>query len=116
MYLAQRKIADAQQAVDRTKTFGKASFQDGLSRAITAARVQEAAAPREAIAHLRDVGDRAAGKGYVLLACEARLRLGEAELRAGDRKAGQDHLSSVKRDATRLGFALIARKAHAAAR
>jgi tetratricopeptide (TPR) repeat protein/TolB-like protein len=52
----------------------------------------------------------AAQAGLAGLELEARLALGETEMRS-DQVGGRDHLESVRKDATGKGFLLIARKA-----
>jgi len=46
---------------------------------------------------------------------EARLSLGEIEMRSGNRTAGRARLHALEKDARAAGFLLIARKAAAAA-
>jgi eukaryotic-like serine/threonine-protein kinase len=45
---------------------------------------------------------------------EARLGMGEVEMKSGDRSTGRAHLAALQKDATAKGFLLIARKAAAA--
>jgi hypothetical protein len=52
--------------------------------------------------------------GYVGFELEARLRLGELELRSGKATAGRARLQQLQSDARNKGFLLIARKANAA--
>ncbi len=53
--------------------------------------------------------------GFVPYQFEARLALGEMEMRFGKTPAGRARLRALEKDATAKGFFLIARKAHAAA-
>jgi hypothetical protein len=46
---------------------------------------------------------------------EARLALGEMEMKQGKKAAAREHLATLEKDATAKGFLLIARKASAAA-
>ena len=45
---------------------------------------------------------------------EARLAMGEVEMKSGMRTAGRARLAALQRDATTEGFLLLARKAAAA--
>jgi hypothetical protein len=45
---------------------------------------------------------------------EARLGMGEVEMKSGDRSTGRAHLAFLQKDATSKGFLLVARKAAAA--
>jgi hypothetical protein len=45
---------------------------------------------------------------------EARLALGETEMKQGKKAAAREHLATLEKDATAKSFLLIARKAHAA--
>jgi len=45
---------------------------------------------------------------------EARLALGELEMKEGKKAAAREHLATLEKDATAKGFLLIARKANAA--
>jgi hypothetical protein len=47
---------------------------------------------------------------------ETRLTLGEIEIKSGKASAGRARLAVLEKDAATKGYALIARKAHAAAR
>lgn len=54
--------------------------------------------------------------GFANYQLEARLAIGEIELKAGQKAAGRIHLQALERDARAKGFGLIARKAAAAAK
>lgn len=112
--LAEMKIREARDAVEHALALRSPSVQTRLSLAITAARVQESTSPADAIAHLRSTVDEATKRGYLRLAFEARLRLSEIEIRAGQLEVGRAHLESLKSEAGKKGFALVARKAQAA--
>jgi tetratricopeptide (TPR) repeat protein/TolB-like protein len=70
----------------------------------------------EALRILREAVRKAPEAGSVPLELEARLALGEVEVLAGDATAGRGRLAGLKREAARRGFAVLARKAGAAAR
>ena len=53
--------------------------------------------------------------GYLIYEYQARLALGEAEMKSGKTAAGRARLIALDKDATRAGFLLIARKAEKAA-
>jgi hypothetical protein len=85
-----------------------------LSIAITAARADESRSPTDAIKQLQATVDEATKNGYLRLAFQARLPLGEMEMRSGARDAGRAHLLRLKKEAAEKGFGLIARKAQIA--
>ena len=62
---------------------------------------------------LETTRERATRQGYVGLELEARLRLGEVELRAGKANYGRARLEQLQKDAEAKGFLLIARKTRA---
>ena len=49
--------------------------------------------------------------GYLSYEYQARLALGEVEMKAGKAAAGRARLAALEKDATGTGFLLIARKA-----
>ena len=49
--------------------------------------------------------------GYLIYEYQARLALGEVEMKSGKATAGRARLAALDKDATRTGFLLIARKA-----
>jgi eukaryotic-like serine/threonine-protein kinase len=53
--------------------------------------------------------------GYLVYEYQARLALGEVEMKSGKATAGRARLAALDKDATRTGFLLIARKAEKAA-
>ena len=67
----------------------------------------------DAIERLRSIAAGAAQKGDVKLNFEARLRMGEIEIRAGDRETGRARLISLRNEATQKAFGRIARLARA---
>jgi tetratricopeptide (TPR) repeat protein/TolB-like protein len=113
-YLAQRKIAEAREAVRSASAAPPRNVSTRLSLAITAARVSESQSRADAIRQLQSTVDEATGKGYVGLAFDARLRLAEMQVRAGDRERARAELARLEKDAAAKGFALVARKARVA--
>jgi hypothetical protein len=53
--------------------------------------------------------------GYLIYEYQARLALGEAEMKSGRTTAARARLAALDQDATRTGFLLVARKAEKAA-
>jgi hypothetical protein len=49
--------------------------------------------------------------GYLNYEYQARLELGEVEIKSGNAAAGRTQLAALSQDASRTGFLLIARKA-----
>lgn len=121
-FLAQGKLPEAQKAVDRAQTISKGTEnrETHFSVTTTAARVQAASGQgpnqAQAIGMLRTVVDEAAKSRMLPDELEARLALGEIEMKSGKAAAGRDHLATLEKDATAKGFVLIAHKASAAAR
>ncbi len=84
--------------------------------AIGEARVLAATGrPAEAAERLRPTVAEAAKYGFVGFEFEARLVLGEVEMKSGNTAAGRALLATLEEEATAKGFLLIARKAQAAA-
>lgn len=65
----------------------------------------------EARKSLANVLAEAMKHGFVGLQFEARLALGEIEMKSGETVAGRAHLKQLQKEATAKGFTLIARKA-----
>jgi hypothetical protein len=112
---------EAQQAVNRVEQRLKVT-QDRLLRlsgGIAAARVQAASGAPAAVGAARQRLNalllEAETLGAVSIAYEARLALGEIEMKAGDAAAGRARLAALERDATAKGLINIATKAAAAA-
>jgi hypothetical protein len=68
----------------------------------------------EALRALETVRTEATHFGYTGYDLEARLRIGEIELRSGKTNAGRARLEEVSKDAQAKGFLLVVRKANAA--
>ena len=113
-YLAGKKIPEARDAIERALAVPNQAFESNLENQITAALVDESRSRTDAIVRLRSIVEEATSSGYLALAFEARLRLAEIEIRAGQREAGRARLASLKTDAAARGFALLAGKAQAA--
>ena len=86
-------------------------MRNTLSVAATVARRDELKSPGDAIRRLRAAIDDATKSGYIREAFEARLALGETEIRTGNRAAGRARLAALAADASAKGFRLVARKA-----
>jgi len=113
-YLSEGKIREARDAVEHALALPNRTFLTKLANRITAARVDESRSRADAIVRLRSIVEEATASGYLRLAFEARVTLGEIEIRAGQREMGQAHLASLEADAAARGFALIARRARTA--
>jgi len=113
-YLAQQRIPEARDAVDRALALVGQNVLTRLSVVTTQARAHDPRARPEAIKQLQAAIDEAQRTGLVRLALEARLALADVEIRSGMRQIGRGHLASLEREAARHGFGLIARKARAA--
>ena len=113
-YLKGMKIPEARDAIDRANALGTTSVIANLSRSVTKARAYEAASPADAIAQLKGTVAELTRRSQPRHAFDARLALGEIEMRAGQREAGRAHLASLEKDAEVKGYKLIARKTRAA--
>jgi tetratricopeptide (TPR) repeat protein len=113
--LAQNRTQDAEKAIERaTELAGKSeTLRARLSVAITGARVLAASGQSgEALGRLEAVLAETKKTGLVPLQFEARLALGEVEVKSFG-TAGRDRLRALEKDARVKGFGLIARKAAA---
>lgn len=80
---------------------------------IAFARVRAALGkPAEARTILKATLAEAMKCGFVNYQLDARLALGEIEMKSGKTSAGHGRLAILEKDATARGFLLIARKAH----
>jgi len=119
--LAQGRVTEARQAVDRAAALSAKSEAPRvrLLVAITVARVRAAAggvgAAARALNNLEAARAEAKKAGLVGLEFEARLAIGEIELQSGRSAAGGRRLEELQREAGSRGFGLVARKAAAAA-
>ena len=111
-YLASNKIPDAREAIGRAVKASPQIFETNTTIAMTAARTVESTT--EALSELQAILSETTKREYVGLAFDARLAIGEIELRGGQRAAARAHLSSLAKEAADKGYGLIARKARAA--
>jgi eukaryotic-like serine/threonine-protein kinase len=117
--LVEGKSAEATRAVNQANVISSPSQDPSyrLTVAVAAARVYAAkdqnGAP-QAIQSLKSTIAQADTLGYSSIGLEARLVLGEIEMKSGKTAQGQAQLAALEKDATSKGFLLIARKAHAA--
>lgn len=117
--LAQAKPADARAVMDRAAPLASKSEDRTvrLTVGITAARVRAALGETErAMKELQTILAEAERTGFVNLQFEARLALGEIELRSGKSNAGIARLQLLEKEAAAKGFNLLARKASRALR
>jgi eukaryotic-like serine/threonine-protein kinase len=117
--LARGKAEDAQSEVARAAETAAASQNRGLllQLAITAARVHATLGqPSEAKRSLDATIAEARKYGFVPHQLDARLALGEIEMKSGQTASGRVHLQALEREAHAKGFELIARKSAAAAK
>ena len=113
-HLAQMKTAEAREALGSASAAAVLDVSTRLSLEITAARVSESQSRTDAIRQLQSTVDEATRMGYVSRAFDARHRLAEMQMRAGDRDRARAELARLETDAAANGFALIARKARVA--
>jgi serine/threonine protein kinase/tetratricopeptide (TPR) repeat protein len=114
--LDERKVAPAREAVAAAAPAGKSADRElQLSYLVTAARVQAASGQpsdvAQAMKSLRDAVAEATRYRYLGYQFEARLALGQIEMKSGDAAAGRARLSALETEAKAKGFGLIARKA-----
>ncbi len=116
--LAQGKRREAQQSIDdAAKLLGKSDDPDARFLQLRiAARVRAAAGETaEAIKSLEVVVTQLAKVHRISDQFEARLALGEIEMKSGKSAPGRARLAALEKEATTKGFLLIARKARVAA-
>ncbi|MGA2721362.1 MAG: tetratricopeptide repeat protein [Bryobacteraceae bacterium] len=117
-WLARGDAVEARAAIDQAQRIGKKSVNEAdflLPIAITAARVDGASGrTAAALASLAQSLRRAEELNAVNLQFEARLAMGEIEMRTGARTSGETRLAALQSDALARGFLRIARQARAA--
>ena len=112
--LTQGRPAEARKQLDQATRLVRKSqdpstrFQFDLVAARIRARMRE---PAEAEKSLKATLAEAIKYGYVNYQFEARLALGEIEMKSGSTTAGRARLNALETDATAKEFLLIARKA-----
>jgi ATP/maltotriose-dependent transcriptional regulator MalT len=113
----QGRIVEAQNAMDRaTRLAQKSDSREiHLAAAMTAARVQAGTGKsNEAMRSLAQVVAEATKFRLINLQFEARLALGEIEMKSGKTAAGRARLETLQKEAEAKGYRLLARKAAAA--
>jgi serine/threonine protein kinase/tetratricopeptide (TPR) repeat protein len=111
------KLTEAQSAIDRARKLGDKSGDIGvqLPAAIEYARLQAALGrTREAMKLLNDAIGQSQKAHILPSQLEARLALGETEIKLSNSVVGRAELKALERDARTKGFLLIAREAAAA--
>jgi serine/threonine protein kinase/tetratricopeptide (TPR) repeat protein/TolB-like protein len=107
---AQQLVADDRKLVANTEDRVNLLKVDLLTTRVDSASGNAAKAEKLMKSGVEEWGNR----GFVGLHIEARLALGEAEMKSGNVSAGRATLLSVEREATARGFLLLSRKAAAA--
>lgn len=119
-FLSQGKTVEAQKEIDVATRLGAKSENRGarLSLAVISARVQAASAKptelAEAARRLDAAQAEARKYGFLGYQFEARLALGEIEMKSGHGASGRAQLTALRSDAQARGYGLIGRKAAAA--
>jgi tetratricopeptide (TPR) repeat protein len=118
--LAEGQSAAALDAIEEAAEISSKSEPDvRLLVAVAADRIRFASqgsdTATQALAGLGRTITAARRRGFIGVELEARLALGEIEVRSGATIRGRAHLQAVERDASSRGLLLIARKARAAA-
>jgi hypothetical protein len=120
-FVAEDKTAEARESAQRARGLA-AKSQNPYIRwmaAIAAARIETAARDSHsttaavAFKELNLVITQAHKLGYKGTELEARLALGELEIKTGRAEVGRQQMAAVEKEATAAGFALIAHKAEA---
>jgi len=114
----QGKLTDAKKVISRARTLTR-NNQSPIMRIdfdTVAALIGASETPVEAVRSLEATVAHAATLGYVPGEFEARLALGEIEMKSGQTAAARARLVALEKDASAKGFLLIARKAAAAAK
>jgi len=113
-FLSAGKSAEAAKAMASAAPIVAKSHDRGLhlAFAIVQARVSAATGDSaKAAENLNKTVSEATRLGYIVYAYEARLALGQIEMKSGHSDDGRRRLSALEKDAATAGFALIARKA-----
>jgi tetratricopeptide (TPR) repeat protein len=112
--LAQGKVAPAREAIDHAlERMGKSEDRNFRLRVnLAAARVRAAEGdPATAMTSLQATLAEARKYGFLVRQFDARLSLGQMEMKSGRTAAGRSHLGLLEKDAKARGFLLIAHKA-----
>jgi tetratricopeptide (TPR) repeat protein/tRNA A-37 threonylcarbamoyl transferase component Bud32 len=118
--LGQGRLLEAQKAVARALAASPADFAEKISAEITDARLQAAlrkpGSARRAERALEGIIAESTKTGFIDRQLEARLALGEIQIKLTNPSAGRRLLQQVEKDAKTRGFGLIAKRAAAARR
>ena len=112
--LEQGKRSEAQQELERSQSLLRKSENRRvrLSVAISGARLHAVSGKSAAaLASLRAALVEATKHGLISHQLDARLAMGELELKSANPAAGRARLEALEKDARKMGFGLIARKA-----
>ena len=115
--LAQMKLSEAEIVIASARKLVSRSGNRNarIYVAIADARIRAASGKNDEAKKIAAVSLRDAQEaGFVGLQLEARLALGEIEIKAGNFAAGRARLEALERDASTNGFALTAHKAEVA--
>ena len=113
------RIPEAREKVDQAARVASETHnrQLALSAAVESARVRASAGHpqdlRDALATLKSLVSSAGGPTFAEQLYEARLALGEIELRSAEKPVGRSYLEALQKEASSQGFRLIAQKAAA---
>jgi len=111
------KLNDARDAITKAKALTSKSEERHVITAVAIAGARVTAASGESDEALKTLEELLADVNkldLVDLQFDARLAIGEIEIKAGKATAGRAHLDALEKDATAKGFLLIARKCQAA--
>jgi len=114
---SQGKTSEARKQLDAAAAIAARSHvpETRLNFAVNAARVKAAnGAQAEALKNLEAAFADATKLGYIGYQFDARLALGELEIKSGNAAAGRARLSALEKEARAKGFLSIARQAAAA--
>jgi tetratricopeptide (TPR) repeat protein len=118
LYRDQGKLGDAQQEIAQANAIAEKSSDKSLRiHVATASALTQAASghPEEAVASLRTTIASAQSLHLMANQFEARLALGQIEMKSGKPNSARAVLASLEKDAQAKGYVLMARKARAAA-
>jgi serine/threonine protein kinase/tetratricopeptide (TPR) repeat protein len=117
---AQGKTTDAHAAIDKASALTqkggdtnirlRVAVEAGIIGASSGSPINVSEAKKSIQSVLTD----ATKQNLTGIQLEARLGMGEVEMKSGDRSTGRAHLAALQKDATAKGFLLIAREAAAA--
>jgi ATP/maltotriose-dependent transcriptional regulator MalT len=120
MWLEEGKIQEAKQSLAQAMEFAEHSHDEqiAVSVTLTQARITTVAGDpvqrAEMMKRLNALEREARAKGYLYASMQARLLLGEIEMKSPAREDGRARVKELQREASRSGFRLIAEKAGAA--